>query len=271
MFYAALDDRAVIALSGEDTIPFLQGLITNDAALLQNNQPLYSALLSPQGKFLHDFFLLPQPERILLDVSRTREADLLSRLKIYRLRSKVTIEQQPQIKVVALWGSNIQSDNHIMPDPRLPAMGYRAYGDAPTLSAISGKEADYEHHRIALGIPDGAKDMHIDKSLLLEFGFENLHGVNFSKGCYVGQEVTARSKFRGQVRKQLYQVWSSDMPLPACGTPITADGMVIGELRSTSANIGLALLRSEEVEKAAVLMVGDTTLNCRIPNWNRMD
>jgi len=262
MPFATLHDRNVIAIAGEDRIAFLQGLITNDANALTDGAPLYAAMLSPQGKFLHDFFLIPQGDHILLDIHSTRAADLLARFKLYKLRAKVTFALQPELRVTAAWGEEAAPHGAIA-DPRLPALGWRIYGDAPAANA------DYEAHRITLGIPDGAKDMHIDKSLLLEFGFENLHGVSFSKGCYVGQEVTARSKFRGQVRRQLYSV-QGNTPLPATGTEITSGGMAIGELRSVSGTHGLALLKTEEVEKStSPLMANGVELQYKIPEWNK--
>lgn len=264
MPYALLTDRSVVALSGDDTIPFLQGLITNDAALLENGTPLYTALLSPQGKFMHDFFLVPQQGRILLDIHKDREADLLGRLKIYRLRSKVNFEPLADHQVMAVWDTAQQEG---IADPRLPALGRRIYGSGLVSSEPTG---DYEAHRISLGIPDGAKDMQAEKSLLLEFDFEALHGVSFSKGCYVGQEVTARSKFRGQVRKQLYQVRST-AALPPSGTEVLSGGVSIGELRSTSGDTGLALLRTEEVEKKNPLTAGGVSISARRPSWAPVD
>lgn len=264
MLYSHLSDRTVIALSGEDRIPFLQGLITNDANLLTQDVALYAAMLSPQGKFLHDFFLIPNGEEILLDINKHRAADLIARLNIYKLRSKISI-QPIECKVSACWDAPAPPPlEDIIADPRLSALGWRIYGDAKLPEASL---ADYETHRITLGIPDGATDMHIDKSFLLEFAFENLHGVSFSKGCYVGQEVTARSKFRGQVRKQIYCV-SSEKILPTLGATITSNGMPIGELRSTSGHHGIALLKIEELEKiTAPLMAGDVQINYHLPEW----
>lgn len=261
MFYAHLYDRTIIALSGDDRISFLQGLITNDAEKLAQGETLYAALLSPQGKFLHDFFVIPEPERILVDVNKDRANDLLARLKIYKLRSKVTIEPL-ELQVTAIWPHAPQG----VADPRLPALGSRSYGDVDVSSYQMG---DYAHHRISLGVPDGAKDMHIDKSLPLEFGLDKLHGVSFSKGCYVGQEVTARSKFRGQVRKALYCV-SSAANLPPLGTPVVTSGKEVGELRSVSGSIGLALLRIEEVENTqAPLMAGGIAIRAQRPEWHQ--
>lgn len=257
MLYATLEDRAVIRLSGGDRITFLQGLITNDATKLAQGSPLYAALLSPQGKFLHDFFLIPQAEHILLDVNNDRAADLLARLSLYRLRSKITMETTA-LKVTALWDSPAAPPHPIIiADPRLPALGWRIYGEPDIAGATPG---DYEAHRIRLGVPDGAKDMHIDKSLLLEGDFETLHGVSFAKGCYVGQEVTARSKFRGQLRKRLYAV-EATKALPDTGSVIHCNGVEIGELRSVSGHYGLALLRNDLMEgNAEPLMAGDVAL-----------
>lgn len=262
MTHAFLHDRSVVSIAGDDRIAFLQGLITNDATLLEHSHALYAALLSPQGKFLHDFFLIPQAERILLDVNAGRAADLLARFNLYKLRAKVNIQPLPSYKVLAVWDAAAPAE--AIPDPRLAALGVRIYGEN---LAAPGEAGDYEAHRIALGIPDGAKDMHIDKTLLLEFHFESLHGVSFSKGCYVGQEVTARSKFRGQVRKQLYSV-AADTPLPAPGTIITAGAEEVGELRSVSGTRGLAVMKADILRNndAAPVAAG-ITLQYRLPEW----
>jgi len=264
MFSQELHDRRVIAIGGDDRIAFLQGLITNDAAALSEGAALYAAMLSPQGKFLHDFFLIPQGGQILLDVNKDRADDLLARLKLYKLRSKVTLAVQENMKAAAFWGDGDAPVGAIA-DPRFTPMGGRFYGEAIP-AATSG---DYEAHRISLGVPDGAKDMHIDKSLLLEFGFEALHGVSFSKGCYVGQEVTARSKFRGAVRKRLYVV-RGNAALPAMGSPVISGTVNLGELRSVSGTVGLALLRSEELEKMEAPLTSEgVSLQYHLPEWNQ--
>ncbi len=267
MPYAPLDHRHIIAITGEDRVGFLQGLITNDATLLSSGKPIYAAMLSPQGKFLHDFFLLPDGERLLLDVDGSRADDLLARLNSYKLRAKVTFRPEENLRVTAIWSEPpaALTGAITITDPRLEALGIRTYGQQDAPSNIAS--GSYESHRIQLGIPDGAKDMHRDKSLLLEFDFEALHGVSFSKGCYVGQEVTARSKFRGQVRRQLFIV-HADTALPPTGTDITSDGTIVGELRSTEGCDGLALLKTDELKNStAPLMAHGITLSHRIPEW----
>jgi len=259
--HAMLTDRAVISLSGDDAREFLQGLISNDVRKLEDGQMIYAALLSPQGKFLHDFFVLLRGGVFYLDVDASRAADLLQRLNIYKLRSKVSINLENKLRVAASWGGG----GNGISDPRLPQLGYRIIGEV-----LAEGADDYERHRLELGIPDGAKDMLFDKSLLLEFGFEDLHGVDFNKGCYVGQEVTARSKHRGQVRKFIYQV-HANAALPPAGTPIFLGDAESGQMRSSRGNIGLAILRVMDVDAAQKsnkeFHSGNVMLKASLPQW----
>ncbi len=284
MRYLRLAHRALIACSGEDVPAFLQGLVSNDVSRLKKGEAVYAALLTPQGKFLHDFFLLPWQNSILVDCDRPSLPDLWQRLNMYKLRSKVTVAAKEDIGVVALWGDKdsgfgIQDSGfEVFPDPRLPQLGYRIVGETAAIEAWcvdrkmdQSSIEEYDRLRLELGIPEGTRDMIQNKSLLLEFGFEDLHGVDFKKGCYVGQEVTARSKYRGQVRRFIYQVRAANGTLPPPGTPVMLDDAPIGELRSSAGNIGLALLKVAEVEKAnatrAGLRIGDIPLTASIPPW----
>ena len=260
MFYAHLADRAVISISGDDAFVFLQGLVSNDVMRLKKGESVYAALLTAQGKFLHDFFLMPQGDSILLDCNKQGAADLLARLAMYKLRSKVTLEAKDDAGVVAVWGedsgSGFRASEAWFSDPRMPQLGWRFIGNSDAISArckeqgmTAADDKAYERCRLSLGVPDGAYDMVREKSLLLEFGFEDLHGVDFAKGCYVGQEVTARSKYRGQMRRFIYQV-QAEVALPPCGTPVTLDGVAAGELRSGQNGTGLALLNVAMVGNA---------------------
>ena len=282
MFYIALENRSIIKLTGDDVIDFLQGLISNDARFLLSGNAIYAAMLSPQGKFLHDFFIIKSDNIFFIDVAQNRKDDLLARLKLYRLRSKVEIEDATDLTVVALFGKDNSSVTPLetiitYPDPRTEKMGFRAILTSPSLLAREGwgdgynriyqnqipplpnpppqggreyNEHLYEKLRLYLTIPD-TSDMLIDKSLLLECGFEQLHGVNFSKGCYVGQEVTARSKFRGQVRKSFYQISADvNIKLPPIGTPIKAGEIIIGELRTSYENIGIGIINIDYLTTA---------------------
>ncbi len=259
---AALPDRALLRISGADAPGFLNPLISSDVAV-EPGRAAYAALLTPQGKFLHDFLVYTQsPDTLLVDVAAERRADLKRRLTLYRLRAKVELSDVEGWQGYALFGSGalppLPDDAVLFADPRLAALGWRLWlpdGVAPPLT-ITGSDA-YEVHRIALGVPDGARDIEVDKGLLLENHFEALHGVDFKKGCYIGQELTARTKYRGLLKKQLYRV-EATQALPAPGTPIMAGGQEVGQLRSVSGSSGLALLRldatSQELDAAGVAL-----------------
>jgi folate-binding protein YgfZ len=276
MYYTPLSSRAFISVIGQEAEPFLQGLITNDMRKLAAAPAIYAALLTPQGKFLHDFFVLPVSagDGYLLDTDRARSADLLARLNLYKLRSKVMLALEPEtIGVVVLWGENSEQRPaaggqwQSFADPRHVALGWRMVGNRSEIVAYCqaqgftpAAEEAYDLHRLTLGIPEAGTDIIPEKNFLLECGFEALSGVDFTKGCYVGQEVTARSKYRGQVKKCLMQV-KSEKALPAPGTAVVAGDKTLGELRSSRGNIGLALIRQEELAAAQAAGLSITAEN----------
>lgn len=233
-----LDDRAVIALSGPDTRGLLQGLITNDINLLAPDRPLYAALLTPQGKILFDFLISEGDGAVLLDCAKASAEALAKRLTMYRLRAKVEIGIREQLAVV--WGEGLD-------DPRLPALGKRAIMARAEVSALSSDE--YLKHRLSLGVPEGA-DFGSDKTFALDAGLEELHGVSFKKGCYVGQELTARMKHRGTARKRLLLI-ESESALPPSGTEVKAGAQNLGEITATYGKRGFALIRLDRLEDAA--------------------
>jgi folate-binding protein YgfZ len=255
--------RGVLRIAGEDRVSFLQGLVTNDVARAAAGQAVYAALLTAQGRFLHDFFIVADEDALLLDCEAERRADLLRRLGMYKLRAKVTIEDKTDsLAVILLWGDGAKSATSsagaiaIYSDPRLLTLGARAIVAAIDAEAwIAGRgfakadEDGYDRHRIALGVPDGSRDLPVERALLLENGIDELHGIDWQKGCYVGQEVTARMRYRGLVRKQLLPV-AIEGPTPESGAPITIDGAEAGEMRSAVNGLGLALLRQEALDKA---------------------
>lgn len=282
--YALLPQRGLLRLSGEDATAFLQGLVTNDVARLREQGLLYAALLTPQGKFLHDFFLWRQEDGVLVEAERSRLDDLSRRLAMYRLRSRVTIEKVEGLSVAALWPQSPQElpslapSLILCPDPRMGALGWRALGPEQelrsTLAAFgpeTGAEA-YQRLRLGLGVPDGAADLKAEKSFPLQFGFEDLHAVDFKKGCYVGQEVTARTKHLGQLRKFLYRVEGAQA-LPPSGTQIMLGGEAAGELLSQEGQTGLALLQVESVRQARMsgqpLYCGGAAVSAALPSWVR--
>jgi folate-binding protein YgfZ len=279
MFYTHLTDRRLLSISGSEAIAFLQGLITQDASQLEQGQPVYAALLTPQGRYLHDFFIYPVSDALWLDVHKDRLADLMARLRLYKLRSDVQLEAlSEEIGVSAVWGQEDAPQHaQCFADPRWPAMGWRAVGYMEQRAQwLEGYEevgeAAYALHRLQQGVPDGVRDMQIERSLMLESNMDALHAVSFTKGCYVGQEVTARSKHRGQVRKRLYSVKATTGALPDAGAPIMLEGKEVGVLRSHQQGYGLALVRCEVADAlvestADSLQAGDAHLQVSNPAY----
>ena len=285
-----LEHRGVLAVEGPDARAFLQGVISNDVEKATADRAIWSAFLTPQGKFLHEFFMLEHDGRLLLDCESERRADLMKRLKMYKLRSQAEVaDESDPLSVHALWGEEALSrlgldekpgaarefeGGMIYTDPRLAALGARAIlpreRAGPALAELGFREAalaDYDRHRIPLGAPDGSRDLEVEKATLLEAGFDELNGVDWQKGCYMGQELTARTKYRGLVKRRLVPV-EIDGPAPAAGTPILADGKEAGTLRSVTDGIGLATLRLEQIESPeAALSAGEARLTPRKPGW----
>lgn len=260
----SLPDRAVIAVTGEDRVAFLQGLVSNDVAQAAPGKAIWAALLTPQGKWLADFFIFAEEGRLLLDVEAAQAAMLAQKLSRFRLRSKVALAEAPELSVSAGWGDAPMPPGMAAPDPRHPQAGWRALlAKAPAADATP---ADYDRHRLALGLPAGSQDMESEKSVLLEAGFDELAGVSWSKGCYMGQELTARTKYRGLLKKRLFPV-AVEGPLPPRGTPVLReDGAELGEMRSGQDGLGLALLRLP-VEAGQALRCGEAVLRPVVPDW----
>jgi folate-binding protein YgfZ len=286
--FTVLQDRGVLAVSGPDRASFLQGLVSNDTARISAERAVYAALLTAQGKYLHDFIMVEHGETIWLDAEAARLADLKRRLSLYRLRAKVTLDERPDLAVAAVFdgpmfglpddpgAARALDGGTAFIDPRLAALGARAILPRETIrqvltesGAIETDFAEYDRLRLSLGIPDGSRDLVLDKSILLESGFDELNGVDWQKGCYIGQELTARTKYRGLIKKRLLPV-EIDGPAPEPGTIITADGHEAGEMRSSRDRIGLALLRLEAVSHNGKLIAGPAAITPMTPDWMRL-
>jgi len=259
---AALPERGVIEVGGEDRVTFLQGLVSNDVAAAAPGRAVWAALLTPQGKWLADFFILADQQRLLLDCERAQLPMLLQRLTRFRLRSKVTLGAAEALRVHAAWGGAPTQDALTAPDPRLPEAGWRLLAAQPLPTTAS--EADWDRHRLALGLPDGSRDLETEKTVLLEAGFDELNGVSWSKGCYMGQELTARTKYRGLVKRRLVPVAVTG-PLPPPGTPVLRGAAEVGTMRSGRDQLGLALLRLDALRDR--LTCGEATMVPRVPAW----
>lgn len=284
--FLRLPERGFIAIDGPDARSFLQGVISNDVEKVSENKAIWAAFLTPQGKYLHDFFLLERAGQLLLETEAVRLPDLLKRLKLYKLRSKVELHDVSEEWQVALvWGEGAlaafgldQVAGHARPldggqgcavvDPRHQGLGARIWqqGAAEMACLREGSLADYQRLRISLGIPDGSQDMEIEKALLLENGFDELGGVDWQKGCYMGQELTARTKYRGLVKKRLLPIEKKHSFQDEEGE-IIQDGRVVGELRSHSGRNALALLRLQALEGDAPMTCGQEQIQVAIPDW----
>ena len=291
--YCLLPGRGVLRLSGADVLTFLQVLITRDLDSLSPEQAVYGALLTPQGKYLFDFFLTRQGDELLLDGEAARLGALAKRLNMYRLRADVQITDiSADWEVCAAFGSGIATalaltggagaamaygEGVAFMDPRLDGAGARII--APTgqggamLAAAGidpGEAAEYDYFRLGLALPDSGRDLVVDKSLMLESNLEFLRGVDFDKGCFVGQELTARTKYRALVRKRLLPA-RIDGPLPDPGTPLLVAEKEVAVMRSGQGDRGLALVRLDRLAEAGglgqSLTAGEAKVTLLMPDW----
>ena len=251
------DDRTVLRVSGNDHYRFLQDLVTNDLERLKSGV-VYAALLTPQGKYLFDFFLVPDAQAVLIDVKKDRAAALMQRLSMYKLRADVVIEQR-DIEVVQVFGDKPNMGT-VFADPRNAGLGWRVYTGSPD-TVLTGldlaNEADWTALRVAYLIPETGIELKPDDSYILEQNFEGLNGVDFRKGCYVGQEVTARMKHKTKLRKGLAKI-QVEGKLPAIGTKIVAGEKDVGEILSGSKDLALAYLRFDRA--VGPLRAGDAVV-----------
>ena len=277
---AILSERAVIEVAGPQARDFLQGLVTVDLDRLEQGSACNGALLTPQGKILFEFMLFDGgPERILLDVRAEAAGELAGRLAFYKLRAKLTIAEAPALAVIALWGEGATPEGIAAPDPRLAALGDRLIApregleEALERAGISLVTAEaYHARRIAHGIPEFIADYPPGDVFPHEADLDQLHGVDFDKGCFVGQEVVSRMQHRGTARKRFIAV-GIDGPPPAPGAAVTAGSGTIGTMGSSIDGRGLALLRLDRVGDAQAqdqpIRSEDAVLTPHAPAWAR--
>jgi folate-binding protein YgfZ len=275
---ALLEDRGVLRLAGADARKFLQGLITADIDRVRDGAGLHAGLLTPQGKILFDFFVVADGGDVLLDIARDKAAELAKLLGFYKLRAAIEIADAPSLAVAVIWGGTPSPlDGAIIyPDSRLTELGVRAVlpagAGAGDLGCDLASADDYHAFRIGLGVPEGGRDYAFGEAFPHEALFDQLSGVDFTKGCFIGQEVVSRMEHRGTARRRIVPV-EGDGPLPAPGTSVEAGGVPIGTLGSVSGGKGLAMLRLDRAEEAlargAALMAGGVTLSLRRPTFAR--
>lgn len=277
--FVELRHRGLLRVGGAEARSFLQSLISNDMGPVDHDTGIYGALLTPQGKYLHDLFVCQtkcpesgDQECFLVDADRP--ADFLKRLGMYKLRADVTLERLEDWGVYTVFGSDLfhapgvrqvagdvralgedAGGARYMTDPRNPRAGLRAYAPRASaeamlsqLEAQQGSLADFDQTRICAGLPDGCRDVEVEKSTLLENRFDELNAISWTKGCFVGQEVTARMKYRNSGKRQLYVV-DLEGPAPDKGVEVKLNGEKVGVMRTSVPGVGLAFLRNEAVEQ----------------------
>jgi len=275
-----LNDRGVIKVTGPDATTFLHRLLTNSMLDMATGEGRFTGLLSPQGKLLFDFLVTPVSEGAaagyLIDCVKEQVAELIKRLNFQKLRAKLTIEDlSASLAVAALWGGAPPEQfaekfgGVAFQDPRDAALGYRLIAAPAALAEIAtAAEEAYEAHRIACGTPKGGVDFVYGDSFVHDVNLDYLHGVDFKKGCYVGQEVVARVHFRNSARKRIVKI-HFDGPTPAAGTEVKAGETSIGQISSTAGSEGLATLRIDRLEEAkaagTAVTAGNASLEINLP------
>jgi folate-binding protein YgfZ len=282
---ALLPDRGVVKVAGDDARRFLNGLLTTDVDKVAAGLARFAALLTPQGKIISDFIVVEAKAEdgggFLLDAPRALASSLGERLNFYRLRAKVIVEDlSEKLGVLAAWdGTGTTEYGVVYPDPRLPALGSRcilppsvAADAAADLGATLTGAAAYEAHRIAHGIPRGGLDFSYGDAFPHETNMDQLGGVDFAKGCYIGQEVVSRVEHRGSARARIVPI-AYDGPAPESGITVMAGDKAVGTLGSTSAGRGVAMLRLDRVDDALAaglpLTAGGLTIRLVKPSWAR--
>ncbi len=274
---AVLERRGVVAVGGPEAEKFLNDLVTADISRAGPGQAVFAGLLTPQGKILFDFIVISDGDRFLFDLPRGLAADFVKRLGFYRLRAKVTVEDiSAEAQVLAVWGP--EGVHHIdgiaAPDPRLAALGWRVVAPADQPPVLSGfaaaTEADYDAHRISLGIPEGGIDFSFGDAFPHDTDMDQLAGVDFGKGCYIGQEVVSRMQHRGTARRR-FVIAQATGPLPGPGAEVAAGGKLLGLLGSSAGDSALALVRLDRAKEAMdtgiPITAGDATLTLALPGW----
>ena len=267
---ALLPDRALVTVTGPDAAALLQGVLTCNVETLQDAEARLGALLAPQGKILFDFLISRIPDGFRLDTAIDRAADLAKRLTLYRLRAQVAIAVDPTVAVAAAWaGASPAVETGTVADTRHVDLGARLYAAEGAFSADAA-EADYHSHRVRLAVPEGGRDYAYGDAFPHEAMMDQLGGVDFKKGCYVGQEVVSRMQHRGTARTRILAAhYSGEAPHP--GTEINAGGKVLGTTGSAGENRGLALVRLDRLGDALaageMVLAGDRPVTFEKPAY----
>lgn len=263
---ATLDDRCVFRVTGRDAQTFLQDLITQDMDRIAQNGIGFGALLSPQGKILFDFFVHVQESGFAIDLRCAAADDFARRLSLYKLRADVAVEPAEKgLAVLATWGPEARAPL----DPRLPELGGRQIG-IPANCGVDAELRDWHAHRVALGIPEGGLDFPFGELFPHDAAMDVLNGIDFHKGCFIGQEVISRVRHRGTARRRIMQV-TAERPLPGSGSEITAGDFALGHIGHPDGSAALGVVRLDRLERAREqglpVLVGSVPAHVVAPQW----
>ena len=284
-----LKKRAILSIEGPDASSFLQGLISNDILQVSETNSIFAALLSPQGKYQFDFFIAKSDDRFYLDCEMSRIKELIQRLKMFKLRSNVVItDLSLKYEIQVLWGpmaikkfelkpipglTKSAKNQMIMVDPRLAEAGIRVIskiGNIDYVNTANTNFENYDKHRLKMGLTDGMRDLLIDKSILLEANFDELNGIDWKKGCYIGQEITARSKYRGLVKRRFIPV-SFETKSAVPGSTIIAKDKKVGTLHSMANKVAMAdILVKNILNKDHFSLEDNSPVYPIIPKWMKL-
>ncbi len=268
---AHLDDRAVVRIAGADAKALLHNVMTLDMEGVDRDGSGYGALLTPQGKVLWDFVLHKEPAGYAADVRASEAEAFIKRLLLYKLRAKVEIALAPELAVFVAWNGEEGEKAH--PDPRLPALGTRWIAGKGAV-ATDASAADWHRHRIAHAIPEGGVDFVLGDAFPSDAGVDSLHGVDFQKGCYIGQEVVSRMRHRGTARRRIVAL-SAGGPLPEPGAEIVAGGRPLGRLGSSADGHAIGVVRLDRLRAALdeklPVSVGSVEVAVTLPLWATYD
>lgn len=282
-----LSHRALVRVTGNDKAAFLQGLISNDVRKVSPEVAVFALLLSPQGRYQFDLIMHQEGEDWLLEVDAARTISLIKRLSVFRLRSNVTFEVVEDRAILAVWGEDVASCLSLegelgktqavswgtaVLDPRLIALGARLIirpQDVEQVCHHYGMKlcfgADYRYHRYQLGVPEGGEEIEIDRAIPLEWGMDELNAIDWNKGCYMGQELTARTRYRGLVRKRVLPICAPGITLES---PIMAAETEVGHWITKEQDWGLAMVRLNTID--AQLTCDGQVLTITCPSWMKL-
>jgi len=266
--YAILKTRTLVRIGGPDWRDFLQGLLTQDVETLAPGEARFAALLTPQGRLLFDLFVVGRADGCWLDVAADRREAIIQRLSMYRLRAKVDIAADDTPVAALFPGDGATPGAGWVQDPRLPALGLRGYGAGQPDGAAGADEAAYDAYRLSLGAP-GPADWGSESVYPIEANFDLLHGIDFKKGCFVGQETTSRMKRRGQIKNRMLPI-TFDGPAPAPGAEVLAGTLRAGEVRSGGQGRAMIIARLDRVALGG-LTVNDRPVCAEPPAWMPID